>query len=133
MTKHLSLAEYLCEIRDENLDLPKNSNSERIHAWHLKKERIPAQTAALFRFVFYRTRMNLDLDDLKSPDRRFGKTWWNPSPVSWQSVVQAQRNCAAENDFSSHPRDFARAVRTKADNKGRPIAANAFKRDFLSN
>jgi len=94
MITYHNLYEHLCGARRGARELPPGSNSERIYAWHLKKENIQNDKFTLFRFVFYRTRMHLEIEDSASPDFRFARSWFNFSPRDWKQTAQEVRSCS---------------------------------------
>ena len=89
-----NLYAHLCGPRRGARNLPSGSNSERIYAWHLKEENVRIDKITLFRFVFYRTRVHLELEDPASPDYRFARSWFNFSPQDWKGTAEEVRMCA---------------------------------------
>jgi len=89
-----NLYEHLCGPRRGARDLPSGSNSERIYALYLKEEDVRVDKIKLFRFVSYRARMHLELENPASPDYRFARSWLNFSPRDFKEIAQEVHACA---------------------------------------
>ena len=72
----------------------KGLNAERIYAWWMKERGgYSVSTKLLAKFVFYRVRREVSIEE--GPDRNLGRTFWlwNPSRSEWSNTLRRHFAC----------------------------------------